>query len=378
MEKVRKIYTIIISLVFVCWISFAFINDLTGFSKRQAMSSTENRNLAQKPGFDPALLDPYPKAYEDYFNDHFPFRQQLIGLDNHINFYLFKNSPLPDQVILGSNGWLYLRMIESKIYRGEFTLTGKQVDDIVLLLHRRNAEYRAKGIRYYVVIAPMKQEIYPEFLPASELRARGGTLTDRILEAIGRDTTIPLVNLRPAMLDAKKYGEIYRRTDNHWNYLGGYYAYLAICNRMKKDMPELKVVSRDDFIFRYKEIGGGTLANMIGLPDELKEIEPQPIFPKSTVKYGAPKYSPPPDLHAAPDYVINKINGDTTLPRAVVIRDSFTGSMIPYLDETFSRTCYLFDQWLYGANMEVIDGEHPDIVLNIIFEPYLSHLIKVF
>ena len=51
-------------------------------------------------------------------------------------------------------------------------------------LHNRTAKYADMGIKFYVLFAPMKQEIYPEKLPVFYRRSPGGTLTDKIIASI--------------------------------------------------------------------------------------------------------------------------------------------------------------------------------------------------
>jgi len=81
-------------MLFLGIILICFLNDVFRFYKVPEISPTENRKLASKPIFDFSLLDPYPKNYENYFNDQFPFRQDLSLINTLICFFLFSSVPI--------------------------------------------------------------------------------------------------------------------------------------------------------------------------------------------------------------------------------------------------------------------------------------------
>ncbi|MEA3504715.1 MAG: hypothetical protein U9R32_05895, partial [Bacteroidota bacterium] len=43
----------------------------------------ENRKLAEEPELDINHLDPYPKNYENYYNDHFGLRNTYLEFNNY-------------------------------------------------------------------------------------------------------------------------------------------------------------------------------------------------------------------------------------------------------------------------------------------------------
>jgi hypothetical protein len=114
---------------------------------------------------------------------------------------------------------------------------------------------------------------------------------------------------------------------------------------------------------------------MIGLSKYLSEVQYLPVLKNSRTKSLAP-------LHKTPDwaayigyYEVVKSTGDSTLANMVIIRDSYTNALMPYLDESFNTNTYIFDAWRYGRNEAIIDDVKPGIVMLIIFEPHISHLI---
>jgi hypothetical protein len=63
---------------------------------------------------------------------------------------------------------------------------------------------------------------------------------------------------------------------------------------------------------------------------------------------------------------------NSTLPRAVIFRDSFTSRLVPFLSEHFSRAVYL---WQNDFDAQVVDAEKPDIVIQEIVGRHLYNFI---
>jgi alginate O-acetyltransferase complex protein AlgJ len=374
MKKTAEIYQVLLTVLFLCLISCCFLNDVFHFYKVPETSQTENRKLTSKPLFDISNLDPFPKNYQNYFNDQFPFRQDLSFMNSLFCFFVFHQSPLPGEVELGKSGWLFYDQKESVVYQGKFNLADWQISKMVKELHERTLKYRKKGIRFYIAFPPMKPEIYPEFLPMDFRRSPKGTVTDKIVNAIKEDTVIQYIDLKKALLKAKTHGWLYYRTDNHWNMIGAFYGYTEIINRIRKDFPKIKPLGRADFYFNVEKYIWGNLSNIIGLSKYLDDIGYYPVLKNSKSKQLDPSHKKP-DWAAQIDYEVVKSTGDSTLPSMVIIRDSFTDSMMPYLDESFNKNTYIFDLWRYERNEVIIDDLKPDIVMLIIFEPHISHLI---
>ena len=62
----------------------------------------------------------------------------------------------------------------------------------------------------------------------------------------------------------------------------------------------------------------------------------------------------------------------STLPRAVILRDSFASQLAPFLSEHFSRAVYL---WQNDFDAEVVEREHPDIVIQEIVGRHLYNFV---
>ena len=362
-------------IAFLFLISIGILNDFFGFYKVAEVSEAEKRRPEEKPIFNVSNLDPYPKKYDRYFTDHFPFRQELIKTNAFLSYFIFHKSPLPDEVSLGKNGWLFFHQKELAVYSGKHTLTDIRINGLVNILRNRTLHYRAKGIHFYVAYAPINPDIYPEFLPVRFSRAPGGTVTDKIVRAIKADTVIPFIDLKEVLLATKTHEQLYYKTDNHWNWQGSWAGYQALMKRIAKDVPKVRPLTTADFYFGKIKESNGNLATMVGLYGMLSETVDYPVFYYQRSQQMEPGFQRPGWAKDIPNFESVWATGDTTLPVCLVIGDSFTDWMRPFLSESFDKTVYIFDGWTYRQNDEVIDQINPDIVLLLIFEPHVSHLI---
>ena len=322
MKHTNRIHAVIVCVMFSSLLIIPLAYDLFSGASKAIISNTENRYLAQRPKLNPALLDPFPKAYENYYNDNFFFRTRLLGFNNIvIDYKLFSRSPLPAKVVPGSHGWFYKTEMEYDVYTGDYMLSQIHIDALVKELQRRAIAYRKSGIRFYVTIAPMKCEIYPEFLPPYYCRSLRSTFTDEVSARLEKDSLVHFIPLKAALLRVKKEATIYYRTDNHWNGLGAWVVYQEIINRISTDFPEVTPVKRRDFWLTGWRYMSGNLTAMIGLAPLFNEMifYPLMLHPKASVGtlagYPVPKGFSFPDQYE----VVRQIPG-TKLPKALVIR----------------------------------------------------------
>jgi hypothetical protein len=354
------------------------INDLFHFSSPPQVLIMEKRNLSKKPIFNIKNLDSYPAAYTRFYDDRFPFRTKLIEYYSlEVCMEFFHRSPYPEKVTLGKDGWMF-HAIERPFYDGTLPLNDEQVSLIVAEIHKRAVYYHDKGIRFYLAIPPMKTDIYPEYLPGNYYKVKTITATEKIIEIVSRDSLIKFIDLKSALIKAKKYGPLFYKTDNHWNTRGGYYAYHAILDRMKQDFSALQPLDTSDFKMNIQEIKGKNLTELIHLKDYFKDEEPTPNLKVERAKPGKIKgYKPRPDFPYPLEFEIVREVEDTSLPKILIVRDSFFYGLMPYIIENFKKTIIFYDSRVYGIFDDAVQIEKPDLVLYMIFEPRLPNLIGI-
>jgi len=207
--------------------------------KSDKLSKTENRKLAALPPTDAILKDSFPDAYELWHKDHFPNRNLFLNSLMGFNMYVMKQTPLPDNAIIGKEMWLYYTAREIEVYRGTNRFTDQELIQVYEELERRRHFIEEQGAKMMLVVAPTKYSVYPEFVPASVNKVNDSSRTDQFVGMLEKKG-IPLVDLRKTLLVAKKSGPpLFFKTDNHWNFNGAFAAYQAIITAAGKIIPDV-------------------------------------------------------------------------------------------------------------------------------------------
>lgn len=72
----------------------------------------ENRRFAEKPDLSFGTLASFPKQFDDYFNDHLPYKNQLVMANTMKNDFLGVGTTMMEymtssMVIRGKDNWLF-------------------------------------------------------------------------------------------------------------------------------------------------------------------------------------------------------------------------------------------------------------------------------
>lgn len=375
MEKILK--HIILPVLFGLILIFPLVNWNTGWLKD--IGSSENRTLAKEPKFNLFDPNPYPTKFDSFFNDHFPLRNYFIAKLSEIKIMYLGISPLPEKVIIGKNGWMFMTMNDYETHIGRDTLSYVGIRQFTREIIRRSNFLKLRNCKYYYVIVPTKYSIYPEYLPGYFKLAKYYTLSDQIKDALSK-AGIAVIDLRDELIKSKagdlKGEDLFLKSDNHWNGMGGYAASCAIINRIRDDFSTVAPpLPLDSFDIYRRESMGGNLAHMINLQDKFIDKQVKLICKSRKVTYGIKKgYKIPPDFSAEFE-IVKQCNAGSRL-KAMIIRDSFGDEMIPVFSANFYQSIYIFDKWAYGLNEEIVNSEKPDIFIQMPIESLADNIWK--
>lgn len=377
-NNIKRIYGIVSIVLFGIIIYFPSSNYIFNFSSFENISTRENRKLADLPEVDIQKLDPFPAKFETYYNDHFIFREQLLYCHTLMNYFLFHRSPVPEKVTLGKDSWLFYADKERQVFEGKFKISDENIQKIVSEIEYRDSIFKSKNIQFVVMITPMKADIYPELLPSYYRRCSCENATDKVVKALLSKPQLTIVHPKNQILAAKKIVQTYYKLDNHWNKAGAFYAYQDLIKSINAKLNNKKayLISPNEVELNKLMVKGGNLANMIGLDNILKEIDYSYVIKNTKASEGIKRnYPVTPGFAYENEYEMVSINSDTTLPKALVIRDSYCVALMPYLNESFREVVYIFDAWQYKLNMDIVEKEKPDVVILQIFEPHISNIL---
>jgi hypothetical protein len=297
----------------------------------------------------------------------FPIRDRLISFVTGLR--LKAGDRVFHDVLIGKNQWLvYATDRGMDKYQDVNSLTNSELQSFDASLREFSAFVQKNGAKLYFVTAPYKNSIYPEFVPEEIQKIGNVSRYDQILNIASSQQSMQILDLRFALLEAKKSYQVYYSTDTHWNDLGGYFAYQTIINKMKIEFPALTPHPISDFNISMQPPKIMDLSFIIGdtrLAEQRVQLEFK--FPHSAKT----------DTLVLPSgrqiNISHNVNRD--LPVALFLHDSFLYSLIPFLSEHFG-TAYFVDL-MAGNSMlprEWVEKIQPDVVVIVVNEHFLDIL----
>ncbi|MBR2283969.1 MAG: hypothetical protein IJ874_06070 [Ruminococcus sp.] len=280
--------------------------------------SMEKRELAKAPSLhseDGSLNEQFFSQFDDWFSEHFAFRQQLVTADGRLKTALFNTSPDTD-VIYGTDGWLYYGETTDDFLNIN-TLSQREINGIVHDLRLVDEYCRSLGADFIFTVAPNKSSVYPEHMPSNYAPADEPD-NYALLSSQLSDTDF-FCDMKDALISAGSNIPLYHKTDTHWNGLGAYAGHTALMRMLGHDVcPAGDWYTRDDRL--------GDLAAMIYPSEPAKDTQ---VY--SSYEY---TYSYQGRFRALDDITINTISpsGSGDL---LMFRDSYGEAILPYMAEVF-------------------------------------------
>lgn len=337
----------------------------------ESVSVQEKRTLAAFPALnlsDTSLFG-FPRSFEAFYNDKFPYRVAMVGQLNQIKYSVFGVSGNP-RVLIGKHRWLfYLDEGDKETIRHVPLFTDADLQTWTKHFEARRLWLAQQGIKYLLFIAPSKCEIYREFVPNEYAPVQEQSRQDQLYRALKRCTNIQFLDLRTPLLSAKKQQPhpLYYKTDTHWNTLGAFIVYEYITDYLCHLFPSIKPRTFFDMNIMPDPKGSGDLAYMLGLNDQMRE-NAMLIDNKSPLQWTACTGEPLPtylNSKGVSRFFITKTKGKP-LPNAFVLGDSFMEFLQPLLSDHFQSASYYY--WPSDFPHTLIQKEMPDIVIEEIVE----------
>lgn len=366
----------LLTLLFLGVLAFPILNRKNLILKDS--ENTENREPAPKPGLTIKNLDRFPIQYEKFYNDHFSVRQRLMKSYYDLNLLVYHKTPIPDQVVLGKNNWLFLGRDEVDVYTGKNRFTNEELTILKKELEYRQNYMAKQGIKFYFVIAPVKATVYGENMPDNIIKLHEESGGKQLLHYLNQNSTVNCIDLYSIMKRYKQSGLLYFKNDNHWTKRGAFIGAMQIVKTIQKDFPSLNLLNLDSMITNSDTTTSGNLTAMLSksklFVDTIIELTPKNGFYTNEVpKVGYPVVK---EFPYPWEYEMVREQKDTTLPQLLLISDSFGGNLFPYISEPFSRSVKIFDSWQFKLNEEIVKAEKPDVVVLIVLESNIRNMLK--
>lgn len=361
----KKIYYGFIILFFViCSAPFWSMSFYKGNTE-----SNENRNMAAFPEFSLRHIKSFINGVNGYVFDHHAFRPELSKAYMSFMLHVMNESPMPQNVVLGKDGWYFLGNYYSDIFNeslGIVSLDLAAIDKSCVNIYQMKQFCDSLGIGFYFAIAPNKEIMYSEYLPLEGNNRPGfkKLMTDRLKEKYNID----VIDMGDYIYPIKDSVQMYLKTDSHWNNYGGFLAAKKLTDVIGKDY-NLNIISADDYTItptQLSRIGDLTGMLKIHLSDNDFAIQPKIPYRIEKTEIAATAESP--------NITYTKNEADPDAPNALVFRDSFfTAVVLPFSSSLYQST-YIWSSHFDG---EMIIREiektqiKPDFILFEVVERHL-------
>jgi hypothetical protein len=294
-----------------------------------------------------------PRMLTEYFKDHFGLRAELIRWQASAKVGWLRSSSSPE-VLLGREGWLFhTGEKEVEMFAGAEPFTAGGLEDWRRFLEATRDWAARRGASFVVTFVPEKQTVYPELMPDGLTRSRAASRQDELIEYMKARSDVRLVDLRPALAEAKAAGRIYHRTDTHWNELGVFAAYGALGSELAERHGATRPLPATEFEVA-PDTYSGDLAGLLGLHGVLKEERPR-LRPRRPARARI-------EGECGDTGQCSSEIGGASLPRLVMYRDSASSYLVPLLAEHFSRGVYVWDRgWKFSD--ELLESERPNVLV---------------
>ena len=352
------------------FVSFFITIVYTPFFTHKHHQSSENRTLEPFPKLTGNIWK-IPSKFENYFNDHFPFKSELSQLNNYIKVIYLGVSPSPEKVRIGKDGWLYYSTDKIKtVFRGTELYTDEELEVIQNKLELKAQFLKDKGIDFYLMVPPLKHTVYPEYLPKS-LEIKGITKRIQVMNFLKNNSSIKVIDPYTTLMNAKDSIRIYYKNDMHWNQAGAFLVYQQMIREISAQHPEVGSAAQVDSYNITRSIDyEGDLIPLINLRNEFYR-EPYFFSLKTKSKAGLLQTGAPMADEAnfifynSQEYLADK-------PRLLMYRDSYSEYLHGHLSQHFSYSSFA---WSRNLTEERINREKPDILVLEIMERFVDHLL---
>ncbi len=326
---------------------------LVGLLWYEEPETTENKVLAEAPELvsDGKWNTAFLSDLEDYFSDHFAYRQEFVTANAVISSNIFQESS-EDLAIVGTDGWLYLK-VSLEDYIGTRHMTERGLNNVTTVLSLMQEYVEGMGKKFVFTCAPNKNTLYPEHMPyyyQKSQEAHDWTLLMPYLDAEG----ISYVDLQ-SMFEAEEE-TLYHKGDSHWNNLGAAMVQNRLLTYLDVEHTDYSVL---DYELTYDFQG-----------DIDKILYPLNRHPEMEYDYSQyMNYSYVDETNVEASKVATTCESGTG--KLLCFRDSFGNSLLPFLANDFQEA-YFVKSLPYRLDLMYYDDY--DVCIVEIVERNLSYL----
>lgn len=389
MKRILAIFTVILFVV-------PFFGSLLIFGEQSGVFlPSENRQVVSMTGIDRFTSHGLKRFFgnkNQYIDDRLMGKEELVPVLNELlldpeKFTRFDLS----KGLIGKNEWIFLGNDYSRVIdkhcQENFPLDNYEFQSSINKIDLLKNTTEGLGGTYVLFIAPDKHNIYCDELPQwlGDTCKNSEIYTRKLISKIEDETSVNVVYPAVELKSQISKGQLFHKSDTHWNLLGGKVGFVALMRNMERlglirDFQEIPLMDLKQI--RNKKLGD--LAHILALPsgykiskdfdylfqrpDQLlvrwKEVSKKEELKPFTVSSGS-----------APSKFYAYMKNESAMYRTkfLVLCDSFNNAMSPYFNLYFSDVMYVSRRSSMDEKIRAIQKFKPTIVINEIVERDLDN-----
>lgn len=330
-------------------------------------SEQENIYLARfkAPTWETVRSGRFMEDFEKYYTDQFPLRDQWVQLKARSERALGKQEN--NKVYFGTDGetlFAHFTRISDEDLERRVGFVNKLADNV--------------DVPVYFSLVPDKSWAWVEYLPANAPNVDDGSTIEGAMGLCGKN--VRFIDMRDYFPREGYDASMFYRTDHHWTTWGAYQGFVKLMEGMgvafadDGEWFDVKV-SEDFYGTTYSASGAGWVE-----PDSIYQVVPEGGFHGHTAVTRYPEGKPiegglyyPEKLEVKDKYAyflggnqplcIIK-NPDAANGKLLVVRDSYSDSLAPFLAEEFQEV-HLFDLRYNNMSLKqyVADNEFDQVLV---------------
>lgn len=324
--------------------------------------TTELRLPAPRPGFPTSWdeLSVFPKAYDAYFADTFGLRDVLLRWNSLDKLFVFGTAP-SSTLLVGKDDWIfYTGDVSIPIYRGLAPFTVPDLRTWQRQLELRRDALAARDIAYVYVIAPNKETVYPDRMPAA-IDVVGPSRREQFVAWMKENSTVDVLDLTESFRAEREHDSrgnyLYNQYGTHWSGRGSFQGYRDIVNHIGTLRTGVKALEPVDIEWHEGDGLRDTWSKSMYIQNVLLQRD------LSAVPVGGFLHE---DLAetGARETTTHTQASDPSGTRVLLFHDSFGPFVRDLLAEHFSSMC---TDWAHYDTALVVD-EDPNVVVEMYVE----------
>ena len=389
MKRILAIFTVILFVV-------PFFGSLLIFGEQSGVFlPSENRQVVSMTRIDRFTSHGLKRFFgnkNQYIDDRLMGKEELVPVLNELLLDPKKVSRFDlSKGLIGKNEWIFLGNDYSRVIdkhcQENFPLDNYEFQSSINKIDLLKNTTEGLGGTYVLFIAPDKHNIYCDELPQwlGDTCKNSEIYTRKLISKIEDETSVNVVYPAVELKSQISKGQLFHKSDTHWNLLGGKVGFVALMRNMERlglirDFQEIPLMDLKQI--RNEKLGD--LAHILALPsgykiskdfdylfqrpDQLlvrwKEVNKKEELKPFTVSSGS-----------APSKFYAYMKNESAMYRTklLVLCDSFNNAMSPYFNLYFSDVMYVSRRSSMDEKIRAIQKFKPTIVINEIVERDLDN-----